>query len=386
MEGYNGGARPLERSYVNGIASTSFQGVALTLLFLASATNVLAAENFVRRPFSFVVIGHVRGNDDGLIQPLLEPLLAKVRKQKPDMIFLTGDMIWGGLGKKHQQAEVITKDWDRLDGALAKLNVPVYRVPGNHDIHDPVTRDVYFARYAKLPQAFSYRGSRFLLLNSSYVPEGTEAPAQRQLVRGQQAYLRGKQLDSGQIDFLRKELAGDHPYDHVFVFMHHLLWDHDEEARWWREVHPLIAGRAVRAVFAGDVGPRKFSHLKRDGIDYIQSSIADLPMVSLRRHWQHRMIAQQFDNYLDVRVNGRQVDIEVETVGELSSGHFTPQSWKDMHRPEVPAEKPFLTRMWDFIGSPGSPRRQLVAFASALVICFFGGVAATLLWHRLRAT
>jgi predicted MPP superfamily phosphohydrolase len=385
MEGYNGWARPLDRWYVERITSMRFHRLVLVVLFLAFATNLSATEKTVRRSFSFVVIGHVRGNDDGLTQPLLDPLLAKVREHKPDMIFLTGDMIWGGLGKKHQQAEVITQDWDRLDGALAKLDIPVYRVPGNHDIHDPVTRDIYFARYGKLPQAFSYRGSRFLLLNSSYVPEGTEVQAKKELNRGQQVYLRGKQLDSEQIDFIRKELTGDHQYDHVFVFMHHLLWDHDEEAVWWREVHPLIAGRTVRAVFAGDVGPRKFSHVKRDGIDYIQSSIADIPMENLRRHWMHRMIAQQFDNYLYVTVNGQQVNIEVETVGELSSGHFTPQSWKDMHRPEVPAEKSFLTRVWDFIGSPGSPRRQLVNFVASMMVCFFGGVATTLLWRRRKA-
>ncbi len=366
-----------------------FQFIALIALLLTFATKLSAFEKSVFRPFSFVVLGHVRGNDDGVMYPLLDELLAKVQRHKPDMIFLTGDMIWGGLGKKHQRAEVIRQDWQRLDTMLGKLNVPVYRVPGNHDILDSVTRDIYFSRYGKLPQAFSYRNSRFLLLNSSYVPEKTEAPPQRRLMRGQQAYLRGKQLDSEQIDFIQKELTGDHRFDHVFVFIHHLLWDHDQEAAWWNEVHPLIAGRKVRAVFAGDVGPRKFSHIKRDGIDYIQSSIADIPMENLRRHWMHRMIAQQFDNYLYVTVNGQQVNIEVETVGELSSGHFTPQSWREMHRPESPEKKPILTLVWDYvwdaIGNASSPRRQLVAVVSAMVLCFLSGVAVTLLWYRRKA-
>jgi len=128
-----------------------FVRLALIVLLLAFAANLSAAEQAVHRPFSFVVLGHVRGNDDGLQHPTLDPLLAKVRELKPDMIFLTGDMIWGGLGKKQQQAEVITQDWDRLDAKLAQLGIPVYRVPGNHDVHDPVTRDIYFARYGKLP-------------------------------------------------------------------------------------------------------------------------------------------------------------------------------------------------------------------------------------------
>jgi hypothetical protein len=354
------------------------QYLAPILLLFVFATNLWAAEKAVRRPFSFVVLGHVRGNDDGEMQPLLDPLLAKVRKRKPDMIFLTGDMIYGGLGRNHHRADIISQDWERLDAALAIVGVPVHRVPGNHDIHDPMTRDIYFERYGKLPQAFTYRGNRFLLLNSSYVPEGNETPRR---MRGRQPYLRGKQLDGEQIDFLRKEISGAPRYDNVFLFMHHLLWDNDEQAVWWREAHPLLVGRNVRAVFAGDVGPRKFSHMKRDEIDYVQSSIADIQMEYLRRDWRHRMIAQQFDNYLYVTVNGLEVDIEVQTIGEFSSGQFTPESWREMHRSEPPEEKPFLARVWELIGSP----RRLIAITSVMVICFLGGVAATLLWHRRKA-
>lgn len=358
-----------------------FPRLALILLLFAYVTHVSAAEKVVRMPFSFVVLGHVRGNDDGLMHPLIDALVVKVRKLKPDMVFLTGDMIWGGLGKEHQKAEVIVRDWDRLDTALAQLDVPVYRVPGNHDIHDPVTRDIYFARYGTLPQAFTYNDSRFLLLNSSYVPEGTQVPPRKQLNSGQQPYLRGKQFDPDQIDFIRKELAGVDSYDHVFIFMHHILWWHKEEAVWWRDVHPMLIGRNVRAVFAGDVGPRKFSHVKRDGIDYIQSSIADIPMENLHRHWSHRMIAQQFDNYLHVTVDGQQVTIEVETIGELSSGQFTPQSWREMYRFEPAEAKPFFIRVWNVIGSP----RRLVAVLSVVVICFLGGVGVTRIYYRRKA-
>lgn len=354
------------------------------LWMIASGQSLQAAQKAEPRRFSFVVLGHVRGNDDGVLLPLLDPLLAKVQKLKPDMIFLTGDMIWGGLAKKQQQAAVITQDWERLDAALAKLNTPVYRVAGNHDLHDPITRDIYFARYGNLPHAFTYRGSRFLLLNSSYVPEGREAPAERKLVRGRQPYLRGKQLDAAQIEFISKELAASDQYDHVYIFMHHLLWDHDEEADWWRNVHPLLTGGKVRAVFSGDVGPRKFSHLKRDGVDYIQSSIADIQMEYLRSHLRHRMIAQQFDNFLHVTVDGAESNIEVRTIGEFSSGQFTPQSWREMHRPLPQAAEPLTVRLRkDIEESLQSPRR-LAAFFLLLALCFLAGVAATVIWYRRK--
>jgi hypothetical protein len=101
------------------------------------------------------------------------------------------------------------------------------------------------------------------------------------------------------------------------------------------------------------------------------------------------MIAQQFDNYVHVTVSGPEVDFEVQTIGEFSSGQFTPESWREMHRPEPPDAKSFQGRMWDYIGdaigNPGSPRRQLFVFASATVICFLSGVAATVIWYRWKA-
>jgi 3',5'-cyclic AMP phosphodiesterase CpdA len=276
-----------------------------------------------------------------------------------------------------QRPEVLTKDWELLDAKLAQLGVPVYRVPGNHDVHDPISRDIYFARYEKLPRAFSHGGTRFLLLNSTYVPEGTETPP---WIRGQPPYLRGKQLDAEQIEFIRKELAGNH--DNIFLFMHHILWWHEEEAVWWREVHPLLVGSKVRAVFAGDAGPRKFSHVRRDGIDYIQSAIANTQMENLRRNWRQRMVVQQFDNFLHVTVDGPAAAIAVEIVGALTLGQFTPETWREMHRPYPPEEKSFFQRVWAFIETP----RRLAIFASVMIACFLGGIAATLVWRRRRKT
>jgi hypothetical protein len=125
--------------------------------------------------------------------------------------------------------------------------------------------------------------------------------------------------------------------------------------------------------------------MKRDGIDYLQSSIADIQMEFQRRHWRHRMIAQQFDNYLDVTVNGQQVVIDVGTIGEISSGHFTPQSWREMLTGEPPRQEPLLTRiqnaLWELIENP----RRLVGFASVVLIAFLAGIAVTIIWHRRTA-
>ena len=349
--------------------SSSWRIVALVLALTASCTYLVNAGERDAGRFSFVVLGHVRGEKNGDMSPLLDELLVKVRKHSPDLIFLTGDMIWGDLRAVAANANVVKQDWDRLDAAVDRLRVPVYRVPGNHDIHDFVTRDVYFSRYGKLPNAFTHRGSRFILLNSAWVPEGNDPPPP------DRPFGRGKQLGPEQIEFIRKELSTSDRYDHVFLFMHHLLWWHKEEAAWWRDVHPLLVGRNVRAVFGGDYGPMKFSHMRRDGIDYIQSSIEDMPSLGILREWRSSwLLAQQFDNYLHVTVDGLQVAVEVETIGAISSGKFTPERWLAVEDYEPPPMK----RIWNAIGTP--PR--LIALTSLVLVCFIGGFVAAMTTKR----
>lgn len=272
--------------------------------------------------FTFAVLGHVRGGKDGELYYLLDDLLAKVRARDPDFVVLTGDMIWGQYHRPHSEPEGIREEWRALDDSLASLGVPVYRVPGNHDINDAVTRDVYFERYDTLPRAFDVGESRFVLLSSTWIP-GEE--------RNQNLFTRGESMSPAEIAFLEETLPGDGSYRHAFVFMHHLLWWDDDDGPWWEEVHPILSDGGVEAVFTGDYGPMKFSHRRADGIDYYQSGVAPDPFLELlRAHESHRLLAQQFDNWLFVTVDGADVRVEVETSGATASGHFTPERWRDL--------------------------------------------------------
>ena len=47
---------------------------------------------------------------------------------------------------------------------------PIHRVPGNHDITDLATRDVYFRRYGRVPSAVRVGKVLFLLLSTTRIP------------------------------------------------------------------------------------------------------------------------------------------------------------------------------------------------------------------------
>ncbi len=277
-----------------------------------------------RDSLAFVVIGHIRGDARGGLHWRIEELLDEVRALDPAFAVLTGDMIWGDVQSEVTDSAGVVAEWEELDAALATLGIPIYRVPGNHDIAGLVTRDIYFDRYGRLPQVVDIGRIRLLLLSSAWIPEDGDT---RKRVR-----IRGQQLDSAQVEFVRAALADTTAYDHAFVAMHHLLWWEDDDAPWWREVHPILAAAGVRAVFSGDYGPAKFSHLERDGVQYYQSGVSPDPSVEiLRNHEWNRILAQQFDNFLQVAVAGPTVEVEVHTIGEVSTGHFTPNRWRAVY-------------------------------------------------------
>ena len=294
---------------------------------------------------TFVVLGHVRGDRDSGLHPRLGELLDEVRRLAPDFVVLTGDMIWGdpeaGRDRPADRA-AIEAQWTALDSALGTLDVPVYRVPGNHDVGDPVTWEIYRERYDSLPAVVDRGATRLILLSSAWEPGEPD----RRAVRGF-----GYQIDAAQRAFLTEALADGGAYARAFVFVHHVLWWEDDDAPWWTEIHPLLAAHGVRAVFTGDYGPVKFSHTSRDGVDYYQSVIAPDPSIGiLEGHEWNRLLAGQFDNYLVVRAGETGTDIEVATVGEVSSGHFTRERWRDVHggilRPPTPGGREHLLALW----------------------------------------
>ena len=343
------------------------------LALLVPTAAGLAAQQ-PRAPFSFVVLGHIRGPERQL-NPRLGELLDRVRDLHPAFVVLTGDIIFGESRTPTTDSVEVEREWESVDSALATLGVPVHRVPGNHDISDLVTRNIYFRRYGRPPQAFSYEGSRFLRLSSAWIPPDGDSR--------KRPYIRGVDLDSVQVAFLKREVSTAAPFEHMFVFMHHLLWWESEDGRWWKEVHPILTRGPVRAVFSGDLGPLKFSYARHDGIDYYQTAIEEDPSLAiLRGNEGSRRISAQFDNFLLVTVRGSAVDVEVKTTGAASSGHFSRAQYQAVQGYLLEqSRRPIVSRLWDLRKRP-----KWIAVLSLFVVAVFAaGAVSGAMWRRRRS-
>jgi hypothetical protein len=86
-------------------------------------------------------------------------------------------------------------------------------------------------------------------------------------------------------------------------------------------------------VFAGDMGPWKFSHLRRDGIDYLQTSVefAPPPLEMQRNRESIRQLTEQLDTWALVAVDAEEVHVDIRTLGALESGLFSPEKHRSVH-------------------------------------------------------
>jgi 3',5'-cyclic AMP phosphodiesterase CpdA len=304
----------------------------------------------------FVVLGHVRGDrPPRTLNPKIDELVAEVRSLAPQFVVLTGDIIWGDIRDEPDERprpDEVEREWNEIDAALAPLNVPIYRIPGNHDISDLGTRDIWRRRYGTLPHVVVTDEVRLLLLTSVWIPpdgDTSNGPGT------------GVDLDATQLAWLDQELA--RPFDGVtFAFVHHLLWWQPDSGRWWTEVHPRLASARVAAVFTGDYGPLKFSHTTRDGVRYYQSSIEfPVSLQILRDRVTSRILSAQFDNFLEVVVSDGTVAIHPHTIAEVSSNEFTPERQRAIRAPAPFDWRASLARL-------ATPRRLALLVASFTVV------------------
>jgi hypothetical protein len=354
---------------------------ALATLAALSAASPHARAQASDDAYRFAVVGHVRGGpgDGNLPRAKVEELVAELKRRELDFVVLTGDIVWGDFEAQGEpDIDAIRRDFEALDTLFAGVGVPFHRVPGNHDIWDARTRDLWLERYGQLFGAFDHKGSRFVFLCSPWLParDGERCPG---------GFIRGAPLPSDQIAFVREQTEGAREAQHVFVFLHHMLW-WPQGASWWSDVHPLLAAAPTRAVFAGDMGPWKFSCETRDDVRYVQSAVdfTDLPPLEmLRNREESRALAAQLDNFVVVSVDGPRVDYEVATVGSLSAPHRDAATWREIHSHDAGT---FRRKLFNRMNTPERAVDGLfkAAAAAGLAGVVLGALAAAL-WTRRRA-
>lgn len=169
----------------------------------------------------------------------LEKAIERVNGLKPDFVVITGDLVNDPGNGSDQKAY--------LD-LLAKFSpdIPVYNVPGNHDIRDGADNDQiesYIARYGYDRFSFDHKGSKFIGIDYNVIRSFNEIREQEQF-----------QWLSDELAAAKKKKMPVYVFTHCPVFLNTIdeapsynAFPPETRAKYWE----LFKDGGVKAVIAG---------------------------------------------------------------------------------------------------------------------------------------
>ncbi|MDD8020899.1 MAG: metallophosphoesterase [Acidobacteriota bacterium] len=196
-----------------------------------------------------VVIGDTSPEFLSRKSPFFTQMIEKINELQPEAVIHLGDMI-AGYGIRRADSQ-----WNEFDRLVAKIKVPFFRVPGNHDIYSQKSLEVYLRRYGLTYRSVDLNGYHLIFLWN--VEDNRLGHISRK-----------------QFNWLKADLKNSDEWKGAFVFLHVPTWtktskyvlDIDKDF-WTNKVHPLLLQNKVLAVFAGHYhrfGPTR----EIDGIKY----------------------------------------------------------------------------------------------------------------------
>jgi len=166
---------------------------------------------------------------------------------QPEFVVSVGDLIEGYTENPARLAD----EWREFQGYVARLQMPFFYVPGNHDISNPHMERIWKERFGRRYYHFVYRNVLFLLLCSED-PPGKD---------------NGRIADE-QAAYVKRTLAENAGVRWTLVFLHKPLWiEAKVEETGWLKVEELLNGRPYTVV-AGHV--HRYERSIRNGQRYYQ--------------------------------------------------------------------------------------------------------------------
>ena len=198
--------------------------------------------------FQFVIIGDRTGGAN--VEETFKLAIDQLNLLQPEFVINVGDTIEGYSDDKAE----LNAEWDEVDAMLAELDMPFFRVPGNHDIANKVAQEVWRERHGATYYHFVYNDTLFLVLDSEdpprEAPEGikdklelynrlqVEDPPKAKAMLAEfmsdEAVIAalGKPIEFGdeQVAFVKDALANHPDARWTFLFLHEPAWENPSDS------------------------------------------------------------------------------------------------------------------------------------------------------------
>src|SRR5262249_55492602 len=122
-----------------------------------------ARPNHDPEEFQFAVVSDRTGSHRPKI---FSQAVERLNLLQPEFVLSVGDLIEGG----NKSPKQLAAEWDEFNGYVARLKMPFFYVPGNHDTGNLVTDKVWQERFGRRWYHFVYRNVLFLCLDTDDPP------------------------------------------------------------------------------------------------------------------------------------------------------------------------------------------------------------------------
>jgi 3',5'-cyclic AMP phosphodiesterase CpdA len=192
-------------------------------------TDERSLEGVSREKFTFAVLGDRTGSGPDSWR-IFKNAISEINQLRPDFVVMVGDVIEGGS----TDPAVIESQWVEAQHILDSLQVPLFLVPGNHDIWNQVSYSVWRRILGNTYTSFNYRDCHFIILNTEEI-HGT----------GEEGF------GSQQMAFIEADIAQHRRAKQIFFFLHQPVWLLSGKIKsQWERIESLIQGLKY-SVFAG---------------------------------------------------------------------------------------------------------------------------------------
>ena len=219
--------------------------------------------------FRFIIVGDRTGGGENE-WPLFDRAMDEINLLQPDFAIMVGDAIQG----YSQDPDEIASEWQDFHQHADRLQVPLFLLPGNHDISSPDMLRWWQAHIGRTYYSFDYKACHFLVLNT------------------QEYWLQNdSSIGAEQVRFAVEDLERNKEARHTFVFMHVPVWDDPNNADWKQietalgnRSHTVFAGHTHRLTFERRQGSRFFIVGTTRGIELPRSEDM-IPQLGLFPHY-----------------------------------------------------------------------------------------------------
>jgi serine/threonine-protein phosphatase CPPED1 len=194
-----------------------------------------------REEFQFAIVSDRSG---GHREKIFSRAVEQLNLLQPEFVLSVGDFIEGYSADRDK----VLEQWKELQTFTARLQMPFFYVPGNHDMSNPEEAKVWDQKFGRRYYHFVYNGVLFLLLNSED-PPGSSG------------------LSEEQVKWAKQVLADNADARWTVVALHRPIWTGDIVKNRWGEVERALAGRNY-TVFVGHV--HRYQKYVRNGMNYYQ--------------------------------------------------------------------------------------------------------------------